>query len=297
MKYYTPKTMEQLYEALNELPERTLVLGGGTDAVIAMRERNRIPEAILYPGHVPELKKIDSFPDRVEIGASVTMTEAEESECVRERLNALRMGCGNVGSKQIRNKATIAGNIGSASPAGDMLPILYMYGAKLELLGPGNSRRVLPIEQFVIGKGRIALQRNEIISKLIIPGSNETGYRSVFYKLGSRNKVTISRIGIAISAVFDEAKRVSAARVYMGAVSPTPMHIEEAERIMNGNLIDQRVKDAIGEILFRKIWDITPKGYERHDERYYARHYRYYKPYSVQGVVEDGLDLLYKSQS
>lgn len=287
-----PKTMEELNLALTDLPENNLILGGGTDIVIKMRNRNIEPDSILYLGHIPEMKEIKEVGSKIEIGAAVTMTDAENSSLVREKLTALYHAAKDVGSKQIRNKGTLVGNIATASPAGDIVPVMYLYGADVEITGPGGKTRLLPINELLLGKGKINLEKNEVITKLIVEKHEEDNFVSSFHKLGSRRAVTISRIGMAVSANYDKNGKLSNARVYMGAISPTPMHVPAAENVLNGSVINQEVKDKISDILFYIIEDITPKGYERHDAEYYKRHYRYYKPYSVRGVVEDTLDLL-----
>lgn len=289
---FAPKTLDELRRVLDEIPENYVVLGGGTDLVIRMRERFLEPEAILYPGGIPELKAIRESDDAVELGAAVTMTEAGNSALIRQRLTALFHAVRGVGSMQIRNKATLAGNVATASPAGDLLPVMFLYGALAEIFGPSGERRLAPVESLVSGKGKTGLKKRELITRLIIPKPGGKRYRSAFHKLGSRHTVTISRIGMAVSAVFDENRRVGEARVFMGAISPVPMHVPEAEEIMRGRILDCEVKDRISALLFRKIEEITPKGYERHDARYYERHYRYYKPYAVRAVVEDTLELL-----
>lgn len=291
-KGIAPKTLEQLYSDLIDLPANNIIVGGGTDIVIKMRDRNIEPESILYLGHIPEMKEIKRVGSKIEIGAAVTMTEAEESPLVKEKLAALYHAAKDIGSKQIRNKATLVGNIATASPAGDLLPVLYMYGAELEITGPKGEKRIIPIAEFLLGKGKINLEKNEVITKIILPYHEEDNFISAFHKLGTRKAVTISRIGMAVSAFYNKDRTLSDVKIYMGAISPTPMNVAAAENVLNGNFIDQEAKDKISDILFYIIEDITPKGYERHDAEYYKRHYRYYKPYSVRGVVEDTLDLL-----
>ncbi|WP_138159163.1 FAD binding domain-containing protein [Peptoniphilus catoniae] len=287
-----PKTLEELNTALSTIPSNNIILGGGTDIVIKMRNRGLEPEAILYLGNIPEMKEIKETESTIEIGAGVTMTDAEDSPLVREKFTALYYGAKDVGSKQIRNKGTLVGNIATASPAGDIVPIMFLYDARVEITGPQGKKTLAPIDEVLKGKGKINLAKNEVITKLILPKHEEDNFISAFHKLGSRRSVTISRIGMAVSANFNKDRTLYNARVYMGAISPTPMRVKAAESILNGSVVNQEVKDKISDILFYIIEDITPKGYERHDEQYYKRHYRYYKPYSVRGVVEDTLDLL-----
>lgn len=292
VKGYAPSSLEGLDQMLSNPSENRIVLGGGTDIIISMREEDLNVDEILYLGRIPELKAINDLGDYIEVGAAVTISEIVESDLVQTFYQALYQAAKDMGSVQIRNKGTLVGNLCSASPAGDFLPVLFLYGVEVVLYGPRSVVKVVPIDDFILGKQKINRNNDEIVTNIRLPKSIEKNYRSAFCKLGSRSKVTISRISLAISATFDEGQRVLDSKVYVGAVSPIPRRVVSAERVLKGQRIDQNVVLQIGEILFQSIYDTTPQGYERHDSKYYDRHYRYYKPHSVRGVVEDVVNLL-----
>lgn len=296
VKGYAPTNFSELKEALSLLPENNLVFGGGTDLVIRMRERQLKPEAVLYLGDVKETQSIDLVGDELVIGSSVTMAQAQVDPLVNQHFCALVDGVMDIGSVQIRHRATLAGNVASASPAGDLLPILYMFQAVVETMGPSGEIQSIPIDQFVLGKGKTALKYNEVITAFRLPIPKGKRAYSAFYKLGSRMRVTISRIGISLLVWLDEEDRIEDCRIYLGATFPKPRRILSAEDIARGRPIDQSLTADIGKILFDIIYEVTPKGFERHDAKYYERYYRYYKPYSVLGVVEDVFERLLQAE-
>ena len=124
MRALLPKTWEEIPGYLGQMTEKSRVVGGGTDLIIKMRLGALDPDALCYLGYVKELKEIREDGENLVIGAYATMTEIETDPRVRERFPALMDAASDVGSLQIRNNGTIGGNIGNASPAGDLLPVL-----------------------------------------------------------------------------------------------------------------------------------------------------------------------------
>lgn len=140
MKSYAPKTMAELPASLAALTPESKIVGGGTDFVIRLHSGAVQPDALCYLGHIPELKKIEKQGDTISVGAYCTMTQMEHDPIVREYLPALMDAAADVGSLQIRNNGTIGGNLGNASPAGDLHPVMYLYDAKVEIASPNGTR-------------------------------------------------------------------------------------------------------------------------------------------------------------
>lgn len=267
---YRPRTLEELGENLSHLTEKSMILAGGTDLVIHMRTRHLEPDVILSLTDVDELKKIVITPEKAEIGAMATMRKICAKLDGLEDLQALADAAGGVGSPQIRSKGTIGGNVANSSPAGDLPPVLWMLNAVADIIGPGGSRRSVPVQEIPVGNQRNTLQADEVIVKFTISRTALAGWRSVFVKLGHRSQVTISRIGIAMALKQNRDRIIEDARVVVGAIKPIPFPLPAAEDILRGKRPDPALAIELGE---------TFKGNTR----------RVYKENAAKGVFEDVL--------
>lgn len=168
MKSYAPKTMAELPASLAALTPESKIVGGGTDFVIRLHSGAVQPDALCYLGHIPELKKIEKQGDTISVGAYCTMTQMEHDPIVREYLPALMDAAADVGSLQIRNNGTIGGNLGNASPAGDLIPVMYLYDAKVEIASP-NGTRIVPVTDVILRPGKTILEANEAFIRFLFP--------------------------------------------------------------------------------------------------------------------------------
>lgn len=245
---FIPKTLEELGRDLARLPEDSLILAGGTDLVIHMHSRHMRPQALLSLSDVEELRQIVITPELASIGAMATMAQVAAAADGLEDLQALAHAASDVGSPQIRNKGTIGGNVANASPAADLPPVLWLLNAQVEIMGPGGATRVIPIQELPTGaKPATILARNEVLVRFLIDRTALKGWRTVFYKLGHRSQVTISRIGMSIAILQDECGIIQDARVIVGAIKPVPYRLPTAENILRGNRPDPELGPRLGE--------------------------------------------------
>lgn len=274
---YMPKTMQQLHEALSNLTPESAIIAGGTDLVIALNSGKKQPDCFLYPGFLPgicEIKKVDG---EIVIGAMVTMTDLEKSELISREMTAVSQSAAHVGSKQIRNRATLGGNIANASPACDLLPALWLFETTVTIAGPDGVRTV-PLNEIVLGPGRHSLAFNEIIIEFRSKPVGKTE-QTAYKKLGSRKEVTISRVGVGVRLNFD-GNCVSACSVVAGAVSTKPVRVTAVEEILCGSKLEPERLTAAGEAMSDFILDIN------------QRPNRIYKAWASKGVLRDALTLL-----
>lgn len=271
MEAFTPSVMEELQNTLKSLPAGSKILGGGTDLIIKMNMGLCRPEALCYPGHIAKLREITVDGDRLCIGAYATMTQIQNNPAVRETYPALMDAASDVGSLQIRNNGTIGGNIGNASPAGDLIPVLYLYDAMVEVMGP-DGKKELPIDSVIAGPGRTTLAYNEVITRIFLP---KPAFISSFVKLGFRKKVTIARIGVALGIEMD-GDYVKNASFIAGAISLKPVHVKKAEEYLQGKALNETTIMDAAECLSDLIMEITPKEFDRD-----------YKVFASRGVVMD----------
>jgi len=255
--YLRPTTLK---EALKELAARPhSVFAGGTDvypteAAAAGWGRPGISHTDSAPimdiSALDELRGITSYPDRVEIGALVTWTEAIKSD-LPAWFDGVRLAGQQVGGRQIQNRGTLAGNLCNASPAADGVPVLLALNARLRLQRWDESRE-LALEAFILGNHRTCLQPGELLSAIIIP-LPDPGAGATFLKLGTRSTLVISIAMVSVCLEVD-AGRVKDPRIAVGACS------EVARRLVNleAHLEGAATTDVPGLIRDEDFASLTP---------------------------------------
>jgi CO/xanthine dehydrogenase FAD-binding subunit len=223
----TPRSLEEALELKAERPDARPIQGG-TDVMVDLNFDRVRPEAILNLNEVAELRGWSRENGTLRLGAGLTYTEAMEAELAR-LLPALAEASRTVGSPQIRNRGTIGGNLGTASPAGDALPVLAVYDADVVLVRAGGQSRSVPWDAFTVGVKRTTLQPDELILGTRWKVARGPGS---FSKIGVRNAMIISMAGLAFQV--DEDAR--AVRVALGSVAPTIVRAPDAEAYLAGEL-------------------------------------------------------------
>jgi CO/xanthine dehydrogenase FAD-binding subunit len=190
----TPRTLE---EALRLKAETAgaVPIEGGTDVMVELNFDRARPPALLNLNEIGELKGWSRENGALRLGASLTYDEAMEAP-LAEQLPALAEASRTVGSPQIRNRGTIGGNLGTASPAGDALPPLLIEDAEVELASVRGTRR-MPVREFLVGPKRNALEPDELIAAVLLEPS---GSSQTFMKIGARNAMVIAVCSLALSA-------------------------------------------------------------------------------------------------
>jgi CO/xanthine dehydrogenase FAD-binding subunit len=225
MKVAHPRTLDDALDALEELPDAQL-LAGGTDFVVEVNFGHRRPTAVVGLRRVGELRGYKLADGEVVLRSGLTFTEIEKQ--LVDELPALAAAARTVGSPQMRNAATIGGNLGTASPAGDALPVLAAMDATVVLASKAGERR-LPMAEFVTGVKRTAIAPGEIIREVRVPRLRGP---QQFLKVGTRNAMVISIAALAL--VVDVDGRT--VRCGLGAVGPTPLRAPEAEAFIAGEM-------------------------------------------------------------
>lgn len=200
MDVLQPRSFEEALQRRAERPD-ALVIRGGTDVMVALNFDRVRPAAILDLGEVDELAGWSREDGAIRLGAGLTYAEAERGE-LAEALPALAEAARTVGSPQIRNRGTIGGNLGTASPAGDALPPLLVEEADVELASVSGSRR-LPLTEFLVGPKRNALRKDELIAAVLV---RPTGAPQTFMKVGPRNAMVIAVCSLALAVDRDQGE-------------------------------------------------------------------------------------------
>lgn len=245
MQSLTPKTLTELAQALSAATEKAKIIAGGTDFIIKERAGKFAPDLLIYPGFIPELNTITKENGVLRIGAAVPMNGITAALKDDKAFCAIADAASDVGSPQIRAKGTMAGNLCNASPAGDMLPVSWLYDAQLELMNADGTASVTPVNGFITGPQKTILRPDQAVTAILIDLKQFEGFVSAFHKIGSRERVSISREGLAAAVKLDENGRVEQARLSLGAVGGTPIRVTDAEEDMRGRVLDEKLVEEI----------------------------------------------------
>lgn len=222
---YRPETLDELLEILSK--EDVHIFAGGTDLMIRKRQwqgaERRFEKNVVFINHLDELKGIRVFEDRIEIGALTSHRDICDSK-LPEYIKRVYKKMGN---PPIRNMATVGGNIVNSAKVADSLPLLFSLEAEVELISK-KSKRVLPIEKFIIDKYKTDLASDEVLSKIIIPKTDVISFS--YRKVGQRNASILSKVSvIAIRTKTD-------IRIAIGAVNPRVIRDKSIEKFLKETL-------------------------------------------------------------
>ncbi len=256
-QYKAPASLEEAVGILRA--GNVTVLAGGTDLMPQTQAgRMRFQPVLMNVRRVPELMGIVEQGAAVRIGALVTITELLESALVRERLGMLWQACDHFASDQIRNVATVGGNLCNASPAGDTLVPLLALDARVVLAAKPNgalqTRRV-PLAEFLLGPGRTCRGPAELLAAVEVP-LPPAGFAGEFYKHGTRPGLDIAAISIAAGARRDGAV-LRDVRVAFGAVAPTPIRAPRTEAALEGRAPDAATLEAAVQAALEEVHPIS----------------------------------------
>ena len=281
LKFVCPSSIAEVTETISLIKEEVVFISGGTDLVIQLNSGQIRPAWLIDLSQIPELNYIKEVDGRLRIGSATTFTQISESSLIRKKARCLGQAAAQVGSPQIRNRATLGGNIAKASPAGDSLPALLVLEAWLTIQGPQGLKRV-SFDQLQAGNGS-GLQPKELITEIDFPigGSQANGQiLSGFAKLGNRTAVTIARLNMALRVEFDsEQGRIRGARWAVGALGRIPFRLEDLELELQGKRVNQKLAAEIVDRLTGVVDRAIPGRYSQE-----------YKRQAIQGL---GYDLLY----
>jgi CO/xanthine dehydrogenase FAD-binding subunit len=217
-------------------------MAGGTDLLVRLRRQPPCDVALLEG--LPGLDVVGLEDGQVRLGATVTHARLLAHPLVRERLPALALALAVLGSPLVRNMGTLGGNIATASPAGDTLPPLYALDATVELASRQGTRR-LPLADLVLGPGRTALARGEIVAAVLVAPPPPEALQH-FEKVGRRDALAIAVASLAAVIVRDDAGRVTEARLAVGSLGPTVARCPRAEAFLRGRSLDRETLAAVG---------------------------------------------------
>ncbi len=231
------------------------ILAGGTDLTPQTTSgAKEFLRTLINIQHIEEMRGISVDDGRYRIGGLTTVTDILESALLAAEVPVLVDAADHFASSQIRNAASLAGNICNASPAGDMIIPLLLLDAEVELAGwiDGTlSMRSIALIDFFTGPGKTAMQGNELLTSIVFAAPVE-GFRAEFLKSGPRPALEISMVSMGVAAVQKEGV-LSNVRVAIGAVAPTPIRARATEAVLEGQLLDESLVDEAAAAAGREV--------------------------------------------
>lgn len=243
--YLKPHTVEEALSLLSQYGDKARLIAGATDAIVMNRQKKISPDVFISLRGIQGLDHIESN-GMFKIGALVTHRTIEQSELIRKKFPLLSEASSVLGSVQVRNVATIGGNLCTASPSAETAPPLLVYEAEVRLVSQREERR-LSLESFYLGPGETALRHREILKELLLPFPPPHSV-GTYLKLGRRKSVDLSVVNVAVLLTLNPKTGIcERARIALGAVAPTPIRARETEKGLVGNLLDERMIKHAGE--------------------------------------------------
>lgn len=255
-EFYQPATLAEASRLLKDNGPGGRFLAGGTDLVIAMKEKGLLPKYIVDLKRVPGLSGIRENTDgTITIGALTTMYAIETSPVITKKYPFLAQSAAEVGSIQIRNRATVGGNMANATPSADVAPSLIALAATAKIASADGERR-LPLEQFFRGPGQNAMNPDEILTEITIPKTSPQ-LVGEYIKFSPRDMMDLAYIGVAVAYNLGSDKKCTGVRIVLGAVAPTPIRAKNSEALLEGQVLSENLATKVGDEAARESKPIS----------------------------------------
>jgi carbon-monoxide dehydrogenase medium subunit len=251
-EFHRPQKLAEALDLFGQHKGRARIWAGGTDLLVRLRDRALQIEALIDLKQIPHLDIIEYDKNAgLRLGTLARIRDIETSRIIRENFLILSEAAETLGSIQVRNKATVGGNICNASPSADMAPPLIALGAEVKIVDKGKEK-TMPLETFFKGPGETALKNGEVLTEVNIPNMAPRSY-GVYLKQGRRKALDLAVAGVASVLTLDPTlSKCVDIRIALGAVAPTPMRAKRTEAVIRGSdlsdsVLNEAAKIAAGE--------------------------------------------------
>lgn len=249
-KYFSPMTTAEAIALLDEYQEEAKIIAGGTDLLPLMKDRIVTPNYIVDLKNIPDLEYLDwDAKNGLRIGALTRIVTILDSKLIEDKYLSLHEAAGSLGAIQVRNMATIGGNICRSSPSADMVPPMLVFDAEAKLVGSAGER-TMRLEEFFTGVGRNVLN-NEILTeiKLLQPRRCSSAFKKM-----ARTSEDLAKVNCAVRVTLARGKFEDIS-IALGAVAPTPVRAKRVEQALLGQIANmETIKDAVTKV----CEDISP---------------------------------------
>jgi CO/xanthine dehydrogenase FAD-binding subunit len=240
-KLVSPGSLQSVLSLLSAEPKQWLPIAGGTD-VMVLYSAGKLPNRNLVNlWNIPELRRIELFPNEIRIGAACTYTALRNHDSISREFPLLATAASWTGGIANQNRGTLGGNIANASPAADSLPALLVYDAELTLVSIRGVRR-LPYREFHKGYKQTALAPDELIRDISLP-RRFSGYFAHTRKVGARKAQAISKVCLAALGKIANST-IRDVHLALGSVAPIPLRLNETERVLSGKKLEPLLLEA-----------------------------------------------------
>ncbi len=243
MKVVTARTLDEALAALARATSESRLMAGGTDLIVEMESGRTRPDLVVDVGRVAALRWIRVTADGLEVGAGTTCTDLLRSVDALREADILVQAAREVGAVQIQNRATVGGNLGTASPAADLTPVLFALDARVRLRSAGAARE-LAVDDFVTGYRSTARRIDELIEAIVIP-PRAPGERRAFRKVGTRRAQSISKVVVALTLDLGPDRRVRRARIAAGSVAERTVRLSHLEAALERGVAVNAIAAAV----------------------------------------------------
>lgn len=261
-EYLSPKSIKEALSLLAKHGPKAKLIAGGTDLISEMRWGEWRPQYVLGLSQIPGLDEIQFDKSTgLRMGAGCTIGEIERSKVIKENYPLMAQAASVLGSMEIRNRATVGGNLCTAAPSADMPPSLLVHGAKA-VIATQKGEKLLALQDFFTGPKKTILNHDELLVRLEMPPM-EPNSAGEYIKFGRRNAMEIAMIGVAALITLEDGKNTcKAARLAYATAAPTPIRSREAEKLLTGKklseeIIDRAAETASNEASPRTSWRTT----------------------------------------
>ena len=245
MKYQTPSTSKEAAVLMQGERGQAFVLAGGTDLMVRMKGRFVEPDLLVDIKHISTMQSIKKSATGFRIGAAVSAAEMGENTSLKKTWPGVVESANLIGSDQIQNRCTIAGNLCNASPAADAVPALIAAGAKVNVVG-AQRRRTVAVERIITGPGTTSLRKGEVVEAITLP-KRPPKSGDAYLRFTPRSEMDIAVVGAGVSLTLDSKLVIKSARVALGAVAPTPLLVPAAARAIVGTKLNKAALNALAE--------------------------------------------------
>lgn len=259
MQLMTPDSLVMLTSCLDHATDETQFISGGTDMILKFREEGFGSAHVIDLSGINELKYIKETDEEVCIGALTTLSTLVYSDLLSQHAPMLSCAADQVGSTQIRNAATIGGNVANSFAGADLIPPLFALDAVVDTLGKKGSERSVPIRAFLTGNRKNVLESGEMIRQVRFQKKSGAQF---FGKIGSRSRVTISKLNMA-SFIDVQGGKVVAADVAFGALGSTAFLSKRATDCLLGKNVEDIDFDQLKAALIEQVDEAIPTRQSR----------------------------------
>lgn len=243
-EFVQPTSLKEANAIMLERGSGGHFIAGGTDLVIAIKERGLSPQYVVDLKHISDLSGIEENKvGEITIGALTTLYDIEKSNLILERYHFLAQSAAEIGSTQIRHRGTLGGNLVNASPSADAVPCLLALDAKV-CISNGTEEKIIELDDFFLGPGKTVMKAGEILTQILIPPTHQ-GHTGEYYKCSPRHQMDLASVGVAVAMNLSKEKKCDTARIALGAVAPVPLRAKKAEALLEGQILTEQLAEQV----------------------------------------------------